>query len=91
MSDDTPKQSIWIESIKTLGLPTVLLVTVLIMLWRAGKYISTDVIKPMLESHLQFVKESTETLEQIQTNGRDALIRIDNNTTETLRILKDKQ
>jgi hypothetical protein len=93
MSEETHKQPWWVETIKTLGLPTTFLVIVLVMVWRGGKWVSSDVIMPLVHRQMEFIDTATKTLsdtqlassavQQGQSKGFDNLKQIDDTTTQT--------
>ena len=66
MSEETHKQPWWVETIKTLGLPTVFLVVIVFMLWRGGKWASTEVIMPLFQRQMVFIDTATKTLTDTQ-------------------------
>ena len=88
----TDESNHWLsDAIRTHGLPSVLVCVFVVGLWRAGVYISTEVIQPMLQTHLEFVKESTDLMRQMQENGRESLIRIEKNTDEILESVRGEK
>lgn len=78
----------YIEAIGKLGLPTVLLCVIIFGMWQAGKYVSGEVIGPLMKSHIEFVTESTNTLRVMQENGRQSLLKIEATTTQTAADVK---
>jgi len=49
----------WMESFKTLGLPTMFLLALLYMIWKSGSWAATTVIVPLFEKQVQFIEESS--------------------------------
>ena len=70
MAEETPKH--WaLDSIKSLGLPTVFVAVLLYLIVSAGKWAATDVIKPLVERQMTFIDTATKTLTDTQLTAAE--------------------
>ena len=54
------EKNIWVESTKTLGLPTVFLGVIVYMIWSAGSWAGSTVVIPIFNKQMEFIEQASE-------------------------------
>jgi hypothetical protein len=58
----------WVSLIHSLGLPTALLLLILMALGRAGVWAANNLMKPLVDKHIEFLDKAIEANDKIATS-----------------------
>jgi hypothetical protein len=72
----------WVSLIQTLGLPTALLLLILLALGRAGVWAANNLVKPLVDKHIEFLDKAIE--------ANDTIARSQAEITKALMTMNDR-
>ena len=85
MTEDKPPW--WMDSIKTLGLPTILLLALGYGLWTSLQWYADKILVPQQASQKQYIEKASQLMDQLAVSTAETSVKIGGQSEHTTEIL----